>query len=148
MTRFSAPFPSSSLEQSKIALIISTADRAIEQTSALLAKQERIRVGLLNDLLTRGIGEDGNLRSEQSHEFKDSHAGRIPKQSTLFSVGELLRQRPKNGYSPQEADAWTGTWMLGLGCLTASGFVPRQLKAAPTNDPALANTLLCDGDLI
>ena len=32
----------------------------------------------MQDLLTRGIDEHGNLRSEQTHEFKDSPLGRIP----------------------------------------------------------------------
>ena len=53
-------------------------DRAIEQTEALIAKQQRIKTGLMQDLLTRGIDEHGNLRSEQTHEFKDSPLGRIP----------------------------------------------------------------------
>jgi len=44
----------------------------------LIAKQQRIKTGLMQDLLTRGIDEHGNLRSEQTHEFKDSPLGRIP----------------------------------------------------------------------
>lgn len=65
-------------EQTKIAEILSTVDRAIEETSALIAKQQRIKTGLMQDLLTRGIDEHGNLRSEQTHKFKDSPLGRIP----------------------------------------------------------------------
>jgi type I restriction enzyme S subunit len=65
-------------EQTKIAEILSTVDRAIEQTEALIAKQQRIKTGLMQDLLTRGIDENGNLRSEQTHPFKDSPLGRIP----------------------------------------------------------------------
>ena len=53
-------------------------DRAIEQTKALISKQQRIKTGLMQDLLTRGIDEGGNLRSEQNHKFKDSPLGRIP----------------------------------------------------------------------
>ena len=70
--------PTSKPEQTKIAEILSTVDRAIEQTEALIAKQQRIKIGLMQDLLTRGIDEHGNLRSEQTHEFKDSPMGRIP----------------------------------------------------------------------
>ena len=66
------------LEQTKIAEILSTVDQAIEQTEALIAKQQCIKTGLMQDLLTRGIDEHGNLRSEQTHEFKDSPLGRIP----------------------------------------------------------------------
>lgn len=66
-------------EQSKIAEVLSTVDRAIEQTEGLIAKQQRIKTGLMQDLLTRGIDEQGNLRSEETHEFKNSPLGRIPK---------------------------------------------------------------------
>ena len=65
-------------EQAKIAEILSTLDRSIEQTEALIAKQQRIKTGLMQDLLTRGIDEHGNLRSEKTHQFKDSPLGRIP----------------------------------------------------------------------
>ena len=65
-------------EQAKIAEVLSTVDRAIEQTEALIAKQQHIKTGLMQDLLTRGVDERGNLRSEQTHKFKDSPLGRIP----------------------------------------------------------------------
>ena len=75
--KISAPTPPPD-EQAKIAEVLSTVDRAIEQTEALIAKQQRIKTGLMQDLLTRGIDEHGNLRSELTHEFKDSPLGRIP----------------------------------------------------------------------
>ena len=71
-------YPESEREQAKIAEVLSTVDRAIEETEALIAKQQRIKTGLMHDLLTRGIDEHGNLRSKQTHEFKDSPLGRIP----------------------------------------------------------------------
>ena len=70
--------PIDKAEQAKIAEVLSTVDRAIEQTEALIAKQQRIKTALMQDLLTCGIDEHGNLRSEQTHEFKDSPLGRIP----------------------------------------------------------------------
>ncbi len=78
LSKVELDFPPSKPEQTKIAEILSTVDRAIEQTEALIAKQQRIKTGLMQDLLTRGIDEEGNLRSEQTHEFKDSSLGRIP----------------------------------------------------------------------
>src|SRR5690606_31403784 len=65
-------------EQSKIVEVLSKVDQAIEQTKSLIAKQQRIKTGLMHDLLTRGIDAQGNLRSEETHEFKDSPLGRIP----------------------------------------------------------------------
>lgn len=76
-------------EQTKIAEILSTVDLAIEQTEALIAKQKRIKTGLMQDLLTRGIDEHGNLRSEQTHEFKDSPLGRIPVEWEVACLGEV-----------------------------------------------------------
>ena len=72
------PLPAAVLEQSKIAEVLSTIDRTIEQTETLIAKQQRIKTGLMQDLLTHGIDEQGNLRRERTHKFKDSPLGRIP----------------------------------------------------------------------
>jgi len=80
-------------EQTKIAEILSTLDRALAQTEALIAKQQRLKTGLMQDLLTHGIDEHGNLRSEQTHEFKDSPLGRIPVEwevSRLESVSDFV----------------------------------------------------------
>ena len=79
-------------EQTKIAEILSTVDQAIEQTEALIAKQQRIKTGLMQDLLTRGIDEDGNLRSEETHEFKDSPLGCIPVEWETEKIVTLSHQ--------------------------------------------------------
>lgn len=65
-------------EQIAIGKVLSTIDLAITQTEAIIAKQQRIKTGLMQDLLTKGIDENGNIRSEATHEFKDSAIGRIP----------------------------------------------------------------------
>ncbi len=77
-------------EQSKIAEVLSTVDRAIEQTEALIAKQQRIKTGLMQDLLTRGIDEHGNVRSEETHEFKDSPLGQIPVEWEFTTLGSVV----------------------------------------------------------
>ena len=96
-------YPKSITEQTKIAEILSTVDRAIEQTEALIDKQQRIKTGLMQDLLTRGIDEHGNLRSEQTHEFKDSPLGRIPMEWEVNPLSDLadvdrgkFTHRPRN----------------------------------------------------
>lgn len=76
-------------EQDKIAEILSTVDQAIEQTETLIAKQQRIKIGLMQDLLTRGIDGYGNIRSEQTHEFKDSPLGRIPVEWDPLQIGSV-----------------------------------------------------------
>jgi type I restriction enzyme, S subunit len=73
-------------EQTQIAAILSCIDQAIEQTEALIAKHQRIKTGLMQDLLTKGIDEHGNIRSEETHEFKDSPLGRIPKEWSIVPL--------------------------------------------------------------
>ena len=88
LNKISVPVPPVS-EQTKIAEILSTLDQAIEQTEALIAKQQRIKTGLMQDLLTRGIDEHGQLRTEQTHAFKDSPLGRIPVEWEVAQLGEV-----------------------------------------------------------
>ena len=83
------PFPHNRKEQTQIAAILSTIDKAIEQTEAIIAKQQRIKTGLMQDLLTRGIDEAGNIRSEATHEFKDSPLGRIPVEWEVRSISNF-----------------------------------------------------------
>jgi type I restriction enzyme S subunit len=79
-------------EQRLVAKILSKLDRAIEQTEALITKQQRIKVGLMQDLLTKGIDEHGNIRSEATHAFKNSPLGRIPVEWDVQPLGMVARQ--------------------------------------------------------
>lgn len=99
-------------EQAKIAEVLSTVDRAIEQTEALIAKQQRIKTGLMQDLLTRGIDEHGNLRSEQTHEFKDSSLGRIPAGWEVKALSEIGWFT--NGINKSKEDFGFGTLFVNI----------------------------------
>lgn len=82
-------YPAARDEQTAIAEILATVDRAIEQTEALIAKQRRIKAGLLHDLLTRGIDEQGNLRDPATHRFKQSALGLIPEEWEVVKLKEV-----------------------------------------------------------
>ena len=95
-------------EQEKIAEIISTVDQSTELTAALIAKQKRIKIGLMQDLLTRGIDEHGNLRTERTHKFKDSPLGRVPEEWEIVKVDDIAEYvgsgiTPRGGESVYEA---------------------------------------------
>lgn len=76
-------------EQSKIAEILATIDRAIAQTEALIAKHQRIKTGLMQDLLTRGIDEHGQLRDPSTHRFKSAPLGIIPEEWDVKPLGTI-----------------------------------------------------------
>ncbi|MCZ8225014.1 MAG: restriction endonuclease subunit S [Microcystis sp. LE19-84.1B] len=90
LSKIQISFLENKQEQTQIATILSTIDRAIEQTEALISKQQRIKTGLMQDLLTKGIDENGNIRSEETHDFKDSPLGRIPVEWEVKNIGETL----------------------------------------------------------
>ncbi|MFH1027056.1 MAG: restriction endonuclease subunit S [Pseudomonadota bacterium] len=82
--------PADKEEQTQIAAILSTLDKAIEQTEAIIAKQQQIKTGLMQDLLVKGIDEHGRIRSEDTHEFKDSTLGRIPVEWEVTNLGNII----------------------------------------------------------
>ena len=112
-------------EQTKIADILSTVDQAIDQTEALIAKQQRIKTGLMQDLLTRGIDKDGNLRSEDTHEFKDSPLGRIPVE---WEVKQLSEYADVNGGKRLPAGHEYGEIDTGFRYLRVLDFYEREIN--------------------
>lgn len=77
-----------------IAEILDAVDQAIARTSSLIIKLKQTKAGLLQDLLTRGLDDDGKLRDPQAHpeQFKDSPLGRIPQDweaKPLVSIADL-----------------------------------------------------------
>ncbi len=132
------------MEQRRIAEILNTHDATIGQSEVLIAKLNRVKAGLLQDLFTYGLDNCGRPRNPSTHPeiFKNSCVGVMPHDWEELKLGGLLVSRPANGYSPKEANEWTGTIMLGLGCLTSNGFYPRHLKNAPRRDHRLRHALL------
>ena len=132
-------------EQTEIANFLSTVDRAIEQTEALIAKQQRIKTGLMQELLTLGIDEHGNLRSEQTHQFKDSPLGRIPVEWDVIRLDDILILK-QYGISTSLTEEPTGVPVLRMNNLVEGEVSYSDLKYS--TDPATVNLLLNDGDVL
>ena len=67
--------------QKRIAEILDTLDDAIRNTERVIGKLRHIKQGLLHDLLTRGLDDNGELRDPDRHplQFRDTGLGRLPK---------------------------------------------------------------------
>lgn len=76
-------------EQTRIAEILSTADEAITNTEALIAKYQRIKTGLMQDLLTKGIDEHGNIRSKATHKFVVKNGIEVPEEWEVYTIEEI-----------------------------------------------------------
>lgn len=89
LKRFHVSLPAEKTEQTKIAEILATIDRTIAQTEALIAKHQRIKTGLMQDLLTRGIDVHGQLRHPSTHSFKSTPLGMIPDEWEVYKMEDL-----------------------------------------------------------
>lgn len=68
-------------EQQKIASILTAVDEVIESTQAQINKLKDLKTGMMQELLTKGIGHT---------EFKDSPVGRIPKDWSILSFSKII----------------------------------------------------------
>lgn len=103
-----AIFPSSLIEQRKIATILSTIDQNIAQTEQLITKYKNIKQGLMHDLLTYGIDENGIIRNPQTHTFVEKKGMMVPENWDVVEVGELADL--KSGGTPYRENStfWNG----------------------------------------
>ncbi len=80
------------LEQEKIANILNTVNNTIEKTEALIEKYQKVKEGMMQDLFTRGIGEDGKLRlpyHEAPELYKETELGMLPKEWGVVTMAEF-----------------------------------------------------------
>ena len=83
-------------EQKKISAILTSVDDVIEKTQKQINKLKDLKTGMMQELLTRGVGVDGKPHTE----FKDSPVGRVPKGWEVVKLSHLIRIM-ESGWSPQ-----------------------------------------------
>jgi len=71
-------------EQNKIAEILSTIDQDIEEVCESITKIGQLKKGLMQNLLTKGIGHK---------EFKETEIGKIPKEWHITNLGNIVKQK-------------------------------------------------------
>ncbi|MCJ7430324.1 restriction endonuclease subunit S, partial [Candidatus Bathyarchaeota archaeon] len=77
------PLPSME-EQEKIAEVLGVVDSAIWLVDRVIWKTERLKKGLMQELLTKGIGHK---------EYKDTQIGKTPNTWQIEELGEMCNQR-------------------------------------------------------
>jgi type I restriction enzyme S subunit len=93
------PFPSSLKEQRAVAGILGVVDSVIAKTDEVIAKTERLKKGLMQTLLTRGIGH---------REFKETEIGKIPKTWQVVRVSSIGQIFTGKTPSTQKDEYWNG----------------------------------------
>lgn len=108
LTFIAPPLP----EQKKIASILTAVDEVIEKTESQIAKLQDLKTGMMQELLTKGIGHT---------EFKDSPVGRIPLgweclklEALLANVPSPMRSGPFGSALLKDELVSTGIPFLGI----------------------------------
>ncbi|MEZ8688759.1 restriction endonuclease subunit S [Vibrio splendidus] len=94
-------------EQQKIAAILTSVDDVIEKTQAQIDKLKALKTGMMQELLTRGVGVDGKPHTE----FKDSPVGRIPKGWEVEALKEFTSFL-SYGFTNPMPEAENGPYMI------------------------------------
>lgn len=85
-------------EQEKIVEILSTVDEQIENTEKLIQKNQELKKGLMQQLLTKGIGHT---------EFKKTEVGEIPKEWEVKKLDEIVEKERKITYGIVQPGEYT-----------------------------------------
>lgn len=133
-------------EQKKIAAILSSVDDVIVKTRAQIDKLKDLKTGMMQELLTKGIGPGGAPHTE----FKDSPVGRIPAGWDVRTADELADAimvgvviKPTQYYVHQGVPA------LRSANVRENGLTMENLKYfSPESNEQLHKSKLREGDLL
>jgi type I restriction enzyme S subunit len=140
-------------EQRRIADVLDTVDAAIQETDAVVEKQEQVKTGLLQDLLTRGLDADGCLRDpeREPEAFRETELGITPEAWEVKQVGELAKHvssgsTPKGGKKVYQQEGIPfirsqNVWSDGLD-LSDVALIPREIHQDMTRTQLQAHDVL------
>jgi type I restriction enzyme, S subunit len=124
-------------EQTKITSILSTIDKAIEKTEAIIEQTEKVKKGLMQQLLTKGIGHT---------KFKKTEIGEIPEEWEVRSIDEIafvnpeaLSNKTDNNYEFEYID---------ISSIEKPGKIGKTARYKFKDAPSRARRLVRTGDTI
>ena len=138
-------------ERAVVGEVLQMLDQAVEQTEALLGKQQRIKTGLMHDLLSRGLDAQGHIRDPSTHRFKKTVLGTVPDEwndTKLGALTDMITSGPR-GWARYYAKA--GAKFIRIGNLTREHVNLRFDDMQFVDPPAGAEgnrTQLMSGDVL
>ena len=100
--KYKITFPTNTEEQAKIADILSTCDEVIEKTEETIEKYKQIKAGMMQDLFTRGLDENGKLRptypqAPDLYKYSKELDRHIPKEWDVKRLDEIGEMKSGDG---------------------------------------------------
>ncbi len=145
-------------EQRRITEVLDTLDEAIQKAERVIAKLKQMKQGLLHDMLTRGIDENGELRDPERYpeQFKESTLGLIPNDWAVAPFAAYaspnrpyLKTGPFGSSLKQEHWVAQGVPVITIGSLGEGEFYQSELLyVSEQTASALASYAVFDGDIV
>jgi len=124
-------------EQRRIAEVLGTVDSAIQKVGGAIESTERLKKGLMQRLLTKGIGHD---------RFKESEVGRIPEEWGAMRLGDVL-ELCQYGLSVKMDE--TGKYpIIKMDDIVNGVVVPDKVKYIDLDENTFNNFKLEKGDIL
>lgn len=117
--QFQFPLPTIK-EQVLVSDVLDTLDTAIRETESIIDKLKVVKQGLLQDLLTRGVDANGELRPPQNEApqlYKQSPLGWIPRAWDIEQLGQILAESTRSGLYKPSSFHGRGPLMVQMGGL-------------------------------
>lgn len=148
LARARLPVPSHE-EQLRIAAALATLDRAIEASERLIAKLGHLQGGVLDDLLTKGVDDNGQVRDSARHpeQFKTSDLGLVPNGWSASSLGPVLLDA-RYGTSAPSTTGPGGTPVLRIPNIADGALSLRDLQYQQPSNRELERFSTRPGDLL
>ena len=105
-------YPQHLHQQRKVTLILSTIDDAIVKNEAFIKKYQKIKLGLMHDLFTRGVLLSGQLRPSRRDApelYHQTETGWIPAEWKVEPTGMLCEMSSGGTPSRSEPSYWDGS---------------------------------------
>ena len=121
-------YPEDKKEQKKIAEVLSSVDEVIELTEKEISKLQDLKKGMMQELLTKGIGHT---------KFKDSPVGKIPEKWDYLSLDEVTTKIQDGNYgaSYPKSDEFTQSGVPFLTSAAIGGgnhIIRKKVKYIPS----------------
>ena len=131
------PMPLNISEQSAIVGVLGVVDSAIEYADQIIAKSERLKQGLMQQLLTNGIGHT---------EYKQTPIGKIPDIWQIVKLGDAL-EKCQYGLSVKFGE--DGKYpILKMDDIANGAAIPDYAKRVDLNNQTFGNFKLEKGDVL
>jgi len=126
-------------EQKQIAGILSTVDDAIEKTDQVIDKTKELKKGLMQRLLTRGIGHE---------KFKKTKIGEIPVEWEFVNLGKIIYLQGGFAFKSNDYEG-KGLPLVRISNVTPNGVMLNECVCLPDSFAEQFSTFLLEpGDVL